>query len=380
MFRGMTGRGPYLAGAACAGVAVAFLGYRVGWMPLTWHGPLARGFEIGSAALLATSWQLLRRSERRQAPVALALLAALVGLVVAGVAARWLAPPLPALPLRVYELPGFSISLPAAPVTTRDQDYSAGRVELDDIADLGAKITLRWEPGELLDDAALQLAASTVIDVSGGGSRTSVVERWQGPGGAEVATVIIDVPRGRLWGSLVMCGERQISLFSGDHRTMGELHRRILPTIVCRPDPALEAQAQQMPWTIALPKGWGSVEPKLKGQVELINGAQVLLLRRSARVIDRDSLRKTLQSTFTASGMQVTVGEGTGEFMPLLGSLEGESTVGWVWPIACELGSVVLIALTTEPASADELAALARTKGRCLARGETPPPWPTDGP
>ncbi len=62
-----------------------------------------------------------------------------------------------------------------------------------------------------------------------------------GPGGVGVDTVAVDSGRLTMRLSMLDCGKREILLTTVAVIGVAALHRRILPTVVCRPDARLDA-------------------------------------------------------------------------------------------------------------------------------------------
>ncbi len=411
----MSGRVPYLVFAACVGVAAALLFYRFGVMPLGWSASITPLFDVAPAVLVAVSWQSLRRARAEAKAAALAGAHAegyadgktegraeghaqgkidasagspaawpvlpmvgvgLVGAAAAALLSYALVPTLATAKISERQFPGFSISLPEGEEKPSEKSYSAGRLELLQVADLGGSITLRWEPGESMDEedlATFARALAAAVDAP-----VSPFEQWAGPDGAKVPTLVMRSKGGNtVWGSILMCGGRRISLVSGGPAAMAQLHRRILPTIRCQQDAASEAKLGSLPWTIELPAGWFALDAPA-GQTQLTDGARAILVRTGAELANREALPKLLSALFSAGKMKVSLGAWEGDRMAMQGAMDdGTPFWGGVWLKKCPGSGLLVITMAEDEKSAAELAELVEQKGRCLRAGEAPTVWPT---
>jgi hypothetical protein len=360
-------RSAYLAFAACLGAGLALLAYRFGVQPLVWSSRYARVFEIGAAAIVVAGSQPLRGRDRKW-PIVAMLPVLLIGAAVTFVAAYLLVPPPSRASLTPRQLPGFAISLPSGDVKEERLDYMAGRVELVDVADSGGAIEVQWEPGGITSREDLELLARGMAGAIGDNA-PGVITKVPGPGGAQIETIEYASSKGPVWISMVVCGGRRISLMTGGS-SIEALHRRMLPTLVCRPDPSRERSLDDLPLAIDLPAAWSSVKGEA-GQVELTDGANALILKpMSSLPTNDDEMPQLLTGLFQAMGVRVAIGAKRDGRFPISGVIEGQNIVGWVWPFSCSRGAVMVLGISTDEPGADRLAELLRAKSHCAGPNE----------
>lgn len=283
--------------------------------------------------------------------------------------------PLATVQLVERPLPGFSISLPSVETEHSKLGYAEGKVELKDVGDQG-HITVNWEQGGDVDGEWMEGLGRAVAGSDRSKPKMRPMEKWPGPQGTALPTVIMASPMGTLWISAMRCGDRRVAVFSAGLKAMGGLHRRILPTLRCQPVPAEEAKLKSFPWTVELPAGWFLVEAP-PGRVSLTDGERGLVVRAGIDPFKRESLRDTLTAAFLADGMKVTFEAWEGDQVAMRGTTaEGEPFVGWVRLVPCPATGLMVMALDSSEAGAAELATLVAAKGRCVKDGEVAPPWP----
>jgi hypothetical protein len=282
-------------------------------------------------------------------------------------------PSLEAMPLVQRQLPGFSISLPSGEEKASELGYREGRLELIGVADGGGKITVRWEPGKPVELDGLDQLARVIAGLSKVAPGTTT--QWPGPNGTSVLTSVLQMPNQKIWLSMMRCGQRRISVLSIGPEAMGGLHRRILPTIACRPVPGNEAQLNMLSWTIELPAGWFVFEEP-PGQITLANGDHTIVVRGDVVPTNRAGLAKLLRNLFSAEDVHLTF-SWEGDRLAMRGALDdGHAFAGWAWVPECPMGRVLVMVLSSDTATASEVLELVTAKGRCLKQGEVAPPWP----
>lgn len=282
-------------------------------------------------------------------------------------------PSLDAAPLVPRQLPGFSISLPPGEEKASDRPYYMGRFELTDVAGRGGRIIVRWAPGGEMELTEVEQLAREIAVVAK--IELSSTTQWPGPTGTPVQTAVLRKPTGKIWISVMSCGQRRIVIFSDGPEAMGELHRRILPTIACQPVPASEAQLSTLPWTIELPAGWLLVEAP-PGRVTLAKGEQGIAVSGGIDPSQHAHLPEVLGTLFSSEGLELTV-RWEGDRLAIRSTLDdGLPLVGWAWVLECPMGGVLVMALAGDAAAVAEVSELVTSKGRCLKPGEVAPPWP----
>lgn len=319
-----------------------------------------------------SSGQLAGRAVRRiaQGWGTVATLGVAVG-AMAGFGCKRLTP-IESMRLIERELPGFSISLPFAEELPSDRPYREGLFDLVDIGGQGGAIRVRWEAGKL-DEEMEEQAARAIAKLSD--VQLLPTERWPGPQGSIVSTFAMRSSSDWIWTSTMQCGGRKISVFSKGPVAMGGLHRRILPTLVCRPEPANEAKLTALRWTIALPAGWSRGEAP-PGRVRLTDGEREINVRGGFDPSEHASVREMLGALLSQGDIKITVGNWEGGRMSMQGTISGEPVFGWAWLVDCPGDGLLLLAVAQDAAGAAELSELVTTKGRCLQADEEPPPWP----
>src|ERR1051326_1108883 len=115
----------------------------------------------------------------------------------------------------------------------------AGRYELLEVAGTGGALLVQWEPGETTSVEDLQMIARGLASAFGSTDQGQITT-IPGPANTQVQTVTLDSPKGPLWISMLACGGRRVSVMTGGSG-LAELHRRVVPTIACHPDPSRES-------------------------------------------------------------------------------------------------------------------------------------------
>lgn len=353
------------------GASVALLVYRFAMLGLFWKGVakhvltgLAVGLGIGARAI----------ANQQGGPKALPMLAgAPVGAAIAFGLAYVTLPTLGNARLEPRELPGFTISLPpgtdAAPGAPLD--YAAGKMTLKDVAGTNSVLAIGWEPGDASREELELLAPALAAQL--GSTQPPTYAQHVGPVGQQLPTAVVAGDKGTLRMTYIPCGARRLVLMTIGDDAMAEVHGRVLPTIVCRPDAAREpSEPGVVNVHLELP-GWQASErgPAL---ITLTDGTAFLTLRQLASGTPQD-LPKVVPSLFAAVGGKITVGAGTGDHHPLSGTIEGEHVEGWVRELVCPRGNVLLMLLASDRARADAVATQT-ANARCLRTGEAAPVWP----
>ena len=263
------------------------------------------------------------------------------------------------------ELPGFSIALPAGKPAFQSLDYSQGAVQLNEVEGTGNVVRVAWEPGRLFDDSEITMIAKGL-----GSTSAAKPEHGTGPQGVPTVSLTVDTDKGPIRLVVTPCGARRIMIMASESASLA---RRIGDSIACHPDAAKEASVDTVPWFVELPTGWYST-PAPKGQLALTDGNSAVLARPIEPVKDRAELPTMLEKLMGAAGMPMTVDAWNGNRYPVHATLEGKPYVGWAILVDCGARTVLLLGLSADDATADQLAALV-AKGHCLAPGEKPA-WP----
>lgn len=348
-------------------VALGFLGYNIvfGFT----HPNIDVAAHVGGAVAGAVAGAYLarplapgRKDPARGVAAVVAACAALVGATVL------IASPLGPIRLSTRQLPGFSIDLPQGALLEESSGYQTGRLMM---RSAGAPIAVTWQDGGG-DRAQLELIARGTASNLGAAGASSIVT-LPGPGGASVDTAVVVTDSGTMRVSQLDCGRRQVFLLTFGPPGVEALHRRILPTFACHPDPTQEtAGVGIVPVRIDLP-GWGATE-RTGGQVILSDGRAILLVR-SGPVVSRASVEDVVGAVFAAMGAQVTARPDGPDAATLAGTFEGDHVEGWARQVRCPGGGALLLLLAPDRPSADRAATLAAS-ARCTRPDEPPQRWP----
>lgn len=364
----MSGRAPYLVFAACLGAAVGLLVHRFGVMPLRWDSPLARIFEIGAAILVAVSWQVMRHVQPKRWPWG-----AMAGVVVASGGAVALISSLliprgggSADGLTPTKLPGMSLSLPAGVEKRKTVGYATGELVLAEVASKSGVLSVRWLPGAVNDEEVEIVAKLAEESVQGTERR---IEKWKGPSGADVPTIVLRTAGGPMATSLVGCGLRRIAITSVGAELMKTVHQQVLASFVCAPEAAREAELQGMPW-ILVADGWRALD---ETGATYTDGTNLVTVVRTPAGLDKDGLRTLVAGVIAANGGQAVVDDAEGDRFPLEVKEGANTFTGWVSPVKCPTGEVAVLALVEDPAALAALTETVTKQGRCLKVGEARP-------
>jgi hypothetical protein len=172
--------------------------------------------------------------------------------------------------------------------------------------------------------------------------------------------------------SIVGCGQRRLTLVTAGGPVLDRLHRAMLASIVCRPDPKLETAAiREIPLRIELP-GWKAVD-RAEGQLMLSDGRSYLLFR-PGLVSSREQFNEVIGATFGAMMPDMKVTPAGAEAVAVAGTMDGERVVGWARQLRCGPGLLVLL-LAPDGATARRIGAIA-DRARCTRPGERGQEWP----
>jgi membrane associated rhomboid family serine protease len=282
-----------------------------------------------------------------------------------------LVPPLARVRLSTHELPGFSIDLPAGEIVEESAEYQVGKLMLKNNTGARSAVAVSWQAGAA-SRAELEIIAKAVASTLGlSGTRTFTTV--PGPGGVGVETVAMDSDRTNMRASVLPCGQRFIMLATFSKFGIDDLHRRMLQTIACHPDPRLEETGiGVVPVKVDLP-GWSAID-RTGGQVTLSDGRSILILR-SAIVSPTAQLAEVVRAVFDALGAQLVVTATGPDAATLTGTLEGDHVDGWARSVRCPTGGIPLLLAAPDQDTAERIRALTAS-ARCTAPGEAPSSWP----
>jgi hypothetical protein len=364
----MSDRVRYLGFAGFLGAGISLFVYRAAVMGLVWDGSAKHVLDIAALGLALVAGQLLRSIPKpRQYPWLLMIVAAGVGFGVAFGICFQAIPGLDQAQLTTRALPGFSIGLPSGTEGKSNLTYSEGAVQINEVIHTGNVVRVGWEPGRMFDDSEVEMIAKGL-----GSKGHSSFEHGTGPHGKPTVAVTVETDKGPIRVIITTCGARRIMIMASES---AKLAARMLATLTCHPDAAQETGVDTVPWTTQLPAGWFSTTA-IKGQLALTDGNNVLLARTVESMPDRAGTPKLLQTLMNAAGVDMTVDAWADDRYPVHATIEGKQYGGFAMPIDCGARTVLLLGFARDDATTEQIATFAK-QGRCLAAGETPPPWPT---
>lgn len=297
----------------------------------------------------------------------------IVAAVVAGVAGgTWtvwkkLRTPLEKKPTTVRHLPGFSIAIPDGS-TEKDSnnEYSAGKLELAQLADTRASLHLGWQYGEVPDGAAVLKIGQ--VAAKGLGASADAVHPVPGSDGRMLS---LDSD-GTGYMSITPCGTRVIiavTMFAGRIA-----HKHIVDSIVCTPDESKENAPPEIPLAIDLPDY--QIVEQLPGQITLESTTARVVMRRQAGNGMVDKISKNLGNDFLkAIGIDGALGPRHGDILTFTAKFDDVAQPGLFRFVTCDNATVLILAIAVDmPASNDVEQRMAAA--RCLTPGEVAPTWP----
>jgi len=274
-----------------------------------------------------------------------------------------------------HQLPGFSIELTTGTMVSPASapEYNRGSLEIQDLA-RGRLSIVEWSAGAKLSRAELApiltaLGAIMHPDAPG----TFVTET--GSDGTQVDTMQVDTELAPMFLSQVTCGGRNLliaTLSAHDGRT---LHHRVLTSLICTPDPALEKNLGTVNLELRLDlPGWRTLSHD-DGQLVLTDGHSAMLLH-PMPVTTSDELVTVLGPILNiAFSGTVTAGPQEGDRVPLQGTLDGEAVVGWAKLVPCPNSKTMVMDLSKTKAVAETVATIVG-RATCAPIGAAPQVWP----
>ena len=363
----------FYGAAGAIGLAVGSAVYRWGFLSGV-DDPVADALQtIPLVAGLAAFFLIrgLDDSFDKRPPIAPLVVTGLVAAgLVAGVAFAILPPakPLAEQTLTRRNLPGFSIDLPSGIDSKLVTDYTAGKLFLTKIGRTKATLHLGWQFSEDIGEGeALELGRAAARGAGLDAAKVRVMPAING-----AVTLALDAAPTSMM-SIHACGGRMIVAASTE---LGEaMHRKILGSIDCHPDPKLETQTTEMPVWIDLP-GY-QIEEKGPGNMTLIgDGARVVMRHQPSASITPEMAQKLGEQFLKIAGFEnATMGAPKGNLLTFVHHIDGNDEPGFFRFISCPTSNVLLLAMAADRATADELEKRGAA-ARCLKPGEKAPTWP----
>jgi hypothetical protein len=294
-----------------------------------------------------------------------------VAAVTLGAAGVFVVRPLALLWLSPRPLPGFDVSVPGGEVTDRAVTYAVGRMTVH-TALVPALVSVRWDP-QVTDEQELTLRMAEEVKAEGGTLERSElrlrdgqrVPLWHLSQGAEA------------WFSYLRCGGRQIQITSSaGQRGVERLHRRIVNSVRCHPDPVGEAGLDDVPVVWNLPPGYRRAAAPT-GEVQFVSDRKLVQARLWAGHTSPEEGAHAIEESGVL-GPGIHLGRREGKQFSFESEAPANQQFGWVRSLDCPTwgGSVWLIGLSRiSRDDAREVQQILR-QARCRAAGEPRQQWP----
>jgi hypothetical protein len=300
-----------------------------------------------------------------------------IGLAVVGFAVLawgWWASRFHFIALRTRPMPGFEIDLPAGDVNAAGLDYRDGRLTIHGTASRAFAVQLNWGPGGLFQDQdvdALNSGMGAIADVEV--RPLSPPTRSAIAGAAPTLSWAVRLGRMNSWMTQTVCGARWVMMMTGgtDAR-VEQLHRRIVASFRCRPDPKGEAALGDIPLAFDAGPGWFRLSRDIE-ELQLTDRRTIL----TARPVTRPAPPGDMASVVTAPGMMMPglrVGERVADDWRVETASDDKPRRGWLTLRDCAGTSQVLILTCLTTGDDDGRRWLARA--RCRRPGEPRQTWP----
>ncbi len=362
-------RGLFLLASVLAGAAVGLVAYRFGVLPFAWKAKGSFLFPALTVGLGIAARTVVKDRPGRPG-IPFLVLGGLLGAAAAFGAAYLAAPPLGHARLAAHELPGFTIGLPSGETSGQKFfEYDVGNFMVKNLGGQGGVISVSWEGGEPSRED-LEMAAKALGPAMGASGVPSVTT-MSGPRGTAVDTVVIDSNKSPFRMSFLPCGSRRVMVATMAGSSTEAVHARVLPTFVCKPDPAREKDTKGIVPLVAELPGWYATE-RDPGQVVLSDGTGMVLLK---TISSPKGVEDMVVPMFNAVGWKLVVTGRVGDRSLVSGTIEGQVVHGWFKSVKCATQAVIVVAIATDLAGADTLATQLES-ARCLRHAEAPTAWP----
>jgi hypothetical protein len=278
------------------------------------------------------------------------------------------------LPLSTVSLPGLRIDVPIAPRESRGvRNYRAGRLIIRSPLQR-LLVQVAWEPGKVFDDPEARYLMKAMSTALGPSVEAPVPLAFPAPAGLTARSWKMPMAgKPPMWITLLACGGRRMTVTtSGRAAGLEELHRRMLASFECRPEPAGEARLTDIPVVMELPEGWRRVQSSDEEEV-VTDGSSTIIARAVGAQFQVETFDKVLPAIL---GGTLRVGARERDDWPVEGTLNGAYVTGWVAFRSCPESSLMLFAM--HPREAERPHQLLR-KVRCRRPDEAPQTWPPAG-
>jgi hypothetical protein len=294
-------------------------------------------------------------------------------IALAGGLGRYLAPRLRTTRLETRRLPGFALALPDGKTVREDRDYVRGTLMIRGDGDV--VVGAAWNPSDGSELSPDELAAMAQIFAGGVGkmpqgkaTATSVA----GPDGKPLGSLQIGDD---MWMTMAMCGARQVVITTIASHGSERLHRRVVSSLACTPDPAQEAAVRQVGSALVLDlPGWFATE-RTPERIQLSDGQAMVSLQTVPSNIEVGDIEKVFGPLMKSQGIVATFAPPRDGRVTFSMKVDGTTAVGWVRLFHCPTRSEAVIAFAETAAVAQSVHARIGN-ARCRTPGEAAQAWP----
>lgn len=357
------------------GIALGVIVYRYAMLPFDWHSTwkmILPGAAIG-LAVGARQLVLDDGSGRTRPPLPMLLGVGVVGVALAFGICYLAFPTLNRASIERRDFGGFSLEVPSGDVIENRTEYTSGKLALKNVGGHRGAVIVQWELGGKLSPQELELTAG-LMGKALGTQGTSQLGTVPGPDGKPVDSIMFGDDKATLAMSMLTCGVRHVFVVTGGPDDSLGLHKRIVASFTCKPDPAKEGTAQfRFPLLLELPD-WYVAERDID-QIAITNGVTGHMTLRALPAGTKTDLAMLIEPMFKAAGVEAKITNRVGDRISVHLTDGADSMDGWATLIQCPDATAMVLAIGIDQSSLDELYNRV-TSARCLRPGEPMQEWP----
>jgi hypothetical protein len=297
-----------------------------------------------------------------------------VAIALAGGVGRVVAPMLRTPSLETRAMPGFSIALPDGKPARDERDYARGALFIR--ANFGdAVVGVAWQPSDGSAMTPAELEAMAQIFAGGVGpmpKEKATPTTVAAADGKPLGSIKLG---DNMWMSMAPCGTRLIIMTTIASHGSEKLHRGVVRSLACAPDPAQEAALRNTGSALVLDLPGFVATERTPDQLQLSDGHAMILLQSVPSNIETGNLATVFGPIMKTQGMTATfepVREGRVPFKMKMGN---DTFVGWMRVFHCAPSSEAVMAIAETDAGAQSLHAR-MASARCRKPGEAAQAWP----
>jgi len=294
--------------------------------------------------------------------------------------------PQPSVELETHDLPGLVIDLPRGTQQDRPSSYAQGQRTVRAAA-FSAVNAVAWRPGRFLDDQSFEYGLQATLRALAAASETVTSEKVTKnievplPKGLEGRSWKLEMPDREFWSTEMACGGRHVSIVTMSNAALApKLHRKVVASVRCRPQAAMEATLLDIPVVLDLPSGWTQTQTKSKlafGTLGLTDGVHFIAVN---PVLSRLSAQQSLGVLKASKGFvqDVRLTSEDHDAITFEGTFEGRPMAGSMTYLECpELGRTLQLMSWSQERTPEPGAGLKLLrKARCRRANEQPQNWP----